>query len=382
MQPKIKTLNLLRLSSGDDLALQVYQFLGKQSGRKTYIQANLHGAEIVGNLVIKELIDWLVNLEQEELIGEVWLVPGCNPVGMNQRSHFFASGRYNSYDGKDWNRIFWDYNLAEQEVYEFAKNYLEASPEVIYQDYLEKLRTQLRQREYLTQQESYVPYSLKYQQILQSLCLDAHTVIDIHSSSNRGIDYLFTFPGQEEMTNTFLLEVGILVETPEGYTFDEAFIKPWLSLKKAFAQWGRNLDLGLYSWTLELGSGMSASRDSVEKGVRGIKNYLATQGIVKASSYPRDEGNYKSLQIAKKEQIRRYYSPTGGMIKTIPNLRQKVRAGEMIYQILKFNKTGEKPEVINIQAETAGLIFDVGINQGVNEGEYVLTVLEEGDQNG
>ena len=85
MKPQIKTINLRRLSSGDLLTLQVYQFLGKKLGKKTYLQANLHGAEIVGNVVIKEIFHWLSCLDASQLNGEIWLVPAYNPVGMNKR---------------------------------------------------------------------------------------------------------------------------------------------------------------------------------------------------------------------------------------------------------------------------------------------------------
>jgi len=381
MQPQIKTIDLLRLSSGDNLALQVYQFFGKKPGKKIYIQANLHGAEIVGNIVIKQLLDWLISLDNEQLLGEIWLVPACNPLGMNQRSHFFNSGRYNSYDGKDWNRIFWDYDTEKEDIYHFAKDHLEADDETIYQNYLHRIKTRLEENIESRKQASAVPYSVKYQQVLQSLCLDAKIVIDIHSSSNQGVDYLFTFPGQEAMTQTFLLDVGIMVNQPKGYTFDEAFIKPWLSLQKVFKNLGRTLDLGLESWTLELGDGMSAKRDSVEKGVQGIKNYLASLGVVKGSNFPLAQTENYPLQLVTKNQIKEYYAPTGGIVQNCLQLKTEVVAGEVIYQVLEFNKKGEKPEIVKVKAEASGWIFDRGTNEAVNEGEYVLTMLEKGGKN-
>lgn len=382
MQPKIQTIPLCRLASGDELTLQIYQFCGKEpNSQKTYIQSNLHGAEIVGNVVIEELFNWLLDLNEEQLKGEIWLVPGCNPVGMNQRSHFFASGRYNPYDGKDWNRIFWDYDQEKPDVTSFTQNYLEAEPALIYQQYLSQIKTQFQENIQRREQQSAVPYPVKYQQILQSLCLDANHVIDIHSSSNQGIDYLFTFPGQEDSTSAFLLEVGIMVDEPEGYTFDEAFIKPWLSLQKTFAKLGRNLDLGLRSWTIELGSGMSVQAQSVAKGVQGIKNYLAEAGVVNVPGFPLKEAQIKQTRLVQKSQIKRYYAPTGGLLKTYPELRTEVTQGEVIYQILQLNKQGNKPELILVKAEASGFIFDRATNQSVNEGEYVLTILEKGDQN-
>ena len=125
MLPKIETIDLLKMASGDTLSLQVYKFIGVQPGKKVYIQANLHGAEIVGNAVIHNLIEYLVTLEQDKLKGEIWLVPLCNPIATNQRGHFFATGRFNSYDGKNWNRIFWDYSKEASDLTQFAKSQLD-----------------------------------------------------------------------------------------------------------------------------------------------------------------------------------------------------------------------------------------------------------------
>lgn len=43
MIPNISTIDLFQLASGDIFTLQVYKFIGKQPGKKAYIQANLHG---------------------------------------------------------------------------------------------------------------------------------------------------------------------------------------------------------------------------------------------------------------------------------------------------------------------------------------------------
>ncbi|QDZ40392.1 succinylglutamate desuccinylase/aspartoacylase family protein [Euhalothece natronophila Z-M001] len=375
MEAKIKTIPLARLSSGDDLTLQVYQFFGNPSGKKVYIQANLHGAEIVGNVVIRQLMSWLQSLDRGQLWGEVWLLPACNPLGMNQRSHFFSSGRYNPYDGKDWNRIFGVEEDGERAT--FAQKYLNSSQDTIYHAYLDHLKSQLNNAQSF--QTSGTSYGVKYGNLLQSLCLDADIVIDLHSSSNEGINYLFTFPKQDESAKAFLLDVGLVVQQPGGYTFDEAFLKPWLSLEETFAQLGRSLNFNLESWTLELGGGMTANPQSVEKGVTGIKNYLAQKGVVNVSDFPLPETKDHHIYLADKSQLKKYYATTGGIIETYPPLRTPVKAGASLYQILEMNKKEHSPQLMTVTAEESGFIFDVGKNQAVNEGEYVLSVLETGD---
>ena len=371
MIPSIVNVDLGKLASGDTLSLQVYKFIGATPGKKVYIQSNLHGSEIVGNAVIQQLIEFLSSLNENQITGEIWLVPACNPLGTNQRSHYFSTGRFNSYDGTNWNRIFWDYEKECDDLDAFARSQLNYSPEIIRKNYLAKIARAWQQELDKIKQPSSIPFRHFYRSQLQSLCLDADYVIDIHSSSNQGLDFLFCFQEREASAPYFLLEYGILMSEYDGHAFDEAFLKPWLALEKKLAELGKNIKFDLESWTLELGSGMIMNPESVRKGVKGIKNYLTYKQILNSVEYL-TEGN---MTLVKRDDIKSYYAPTGGMIQSRLNLGLSVQKGEKICQILSLNKQGKPPQIIDIFAETDGFIFDVSTNQCVNQGEYILDIL-------
>ncbi|MCC0177513.1 succinylglutamate desuccinylase/aspartoacylase family protein [Waterburya agarophytonicola K14] len=371
MIPHISTIDLYTLASGDILSLQVYKFIGYQPGKKAYIQANLHGAEIVGNAVIHQLIEFLTALDVSQLQGEIWLVPVCNPLGTNQRSHFFSTGRFNSYDGKNWNRIFWDYEKESEGLTEFAKSQINNPPEVIRSNYLKRIQQAWQEESQRINQPRSVPLSRQYRYQLQSLCLDADYVIDIHSSSNQAIDYTFGFQERIESAKYLLLEYGILMDEYDGDAFDEAFLKPWLALERELAILGEKIKFDLESWTLELGAGMAMNPTSVAKGVAGIKNYLAHKQILSLS----ESAKTTDITLVSKSKINSYYAPTGGMIQSRLSLNTKVKPGDIIYQLLNFNKQGKIPEVVSIAAETSGVVFDISTNQCVNQGEYVIDIL-------
>ncbi|MEC4984174.1 MAG: succinylglutamate desuccinylase/aspartoacylase family protein [Oscillatoria sp. PMC 1068.18] len=376
MIPKIDTIDLLQLASGDRLSLQVYKFIGSQPGKKAYLQSNLHGAEIVGNTVIHQLIEFFSSLESTQIQGEIWLVPVCNPLSTNQRSHFFASGRYNSYDGKDWNRIFWDYEKETQKLNSFvSKNITEETAEIRYH-FLKVIQAAFQKEITKVNQPSSLPYHEQYRYLLQSLCLDANYVIDIHSSSNQGLDYLYCCQTREASAKYFLLDYAIVLNEYDGDAFDEAFIKPWLALEKRLAQLGQETRFDLESWTLELGSGMEINSESVAKGTRGIINYLAAKEILKIADFPLAETNANQLILVGKSQIKKYHTFAGGMIQKIIPLETKVKPGDKLYQLLSFNKQGKVPTVIDVCAESAGIVFDIATNKSVNQGEYVLSILE------
>ncbi len=371
MIPIISTIDLFKLASGDILSLQVYKFIGKQPGKKVYIQANLHGAEIVGNAVIHQLIKFLSTLDKEQIVGEIYLVPVCNPLGVNQRSHFFSTGRFNSYDGKNWNRIFWDYEDECTDLLEFSKSQIDREPEIIKQNYRHKLQTAWQQELAAIKQPKSVPLSKQYRYQLQSLCLDADYVIDIHSSSNQAIDYTFCFPERAETAQYFLLDYGVMMTEYDGDAFDEAFLKPWLALETQLNKLGKNIKFDIESWTLELGGGMTINSDSVAAGFKGIKNYLNHKQVLQLSQ----PAIAHSITLVKKDKINSYYAPTGGMIQSRSPLGTKIKAGDKIYQLLSFNKQQKLPEVIDIHAETDGIVFDISTNQCVNQGEYVMDIL-------
>ncbi|MEM8719941.1 MAG: succinylglutamate desuccinylase/aspartoacylase family protein [Cyanobacteria bacterium P01_G01_bin.39] len=370
MIPQIEQIDLYKLASGDVLALQVYKFVGELPGKKAYIQSNLHGAEIVGNGVIQQLITYLMTLERSQLRGEIWLVPVCNPLGVNQRSHFFSTGRFDSYNGQNWNRIFWDYEQEVEDLAEFAQSQLDNAPEVIRSNYLAKIKQAWQAEQAQINRPRSVPLSRQYRYQLQSLCLDADYVIDIHSSSNQAIDYTFGFKERMDNAKYLLLDFGILMDEYDGDAFDEAFFKPWLALEQELGNLGKQIRFDVESWTLELGAGMAMNPDSVAKGFAGIKNYLAYKQMLS------EQVTSTEITLVSKQNINSYYAPTGGMVQSRLQLNTKVQPGEQIYQLLSFNKQGNLPEVISVHAETSGIVFDVSTNECVNQGEYVMDILD------
>lgn len=377
MKPNIFTIPLKQLASGDTLYLQVYKFTGSQPGKKAYIQANLHGAEISGNAVIHQLIKFLITLDNSQLTGEILLIPVCNPEGVNARSHQFSVGRYNSYDGKDWNRIFWDYEKEDIDIDAFAKTQIDLSETEIKNNYRQQILNSFYQQLENINSPSSTPFYKQYRYQLQSLSLDADYVIDLHSSTNQSLDYLYCFHGREASSKSFILDYGILMGDGEydGDAFDEAFLKPWLALERCLAKLGKPIQFDIESWTLELGSGMKMNPESVEKGIRGVKNYLANKGILKIPEFPLAETANNQINLVPREGMKRYYAPVGGMIQNRVEPGTFVKQNQSIYQILNFNKNQELPKVIDVLAETDGLILDNSTNHSVNQGDYVLGII-------
>jgi predicted deacylase len=91
--------------------------------------------------------------------------------------------------------------------------------------------------------------------------------------------------------------------------------------------------------------------------------------------FPLVETAAHKIKLTIKNKLKKYYAPAGGMIQSRVQLGSSIEAGQLLYQLLSFNKNGELPKLINIYAEAEGLVYDVSTNYAVNEGEYVLSVL-------
>ncbi|NER81502.1 MAG: succinylglutamate desuccinylase/aspartoacylase family protein [Leptolyngbya sp. SIO1D8] len=371
MDPVITTYPLLTLSSGDALSLQLYRFKGATPGKVVYLQSNLHGAEIAGNVVIHHLVTYLQTLDSQKLQGEIRLVPSCNPLGVNTRAHQFSSGRFNPYDGRDWNRIFWDYEHLHQGALPFAQQSLKQDIATIQQAYrqtiLEHFQTQLE----ALQSPVGVPVHQAYRTRLQHLALDADIVIDLHTSANQGMVYLYYFRDRAALIPTFGVDFALMLDHYDGNAFDEAFINPWLSLETAFASLGRPLQFEIDAWTLELGCGLQINPVAVQRGVAGVLNYLRYRGILTdqpAITHP-------PVPLGCRSRLTKYYATTGGFIQNRVALGTWVKAGEPLFELLNFNKTGQLPAILSVSAQQAGLVYDLSWNQAVSEGEYVLAIM-------
>jgi uncharacterized protein len=373
MQPHITAIPILHLASGDPVALQLYSFKGDSPGAKVYIQANLHGAEIIGNAVIHRLLDWLGSLEPQQLRGEIWLVPLCNPLGANQRTHYFSTGRFNPYDGKDWNRIFWDYTQSGEDMLDFAQSCLNLDIDTIQQRYRKRIHHCFLALGDRLLAPTGGALREHYRFHLQSLCWDADYLIDLHSTSNQGLDYLYYFHHREDSAQLFGLNYGILLDHYDGDAFDEAFIKPWLALERCFVQLGRDLQFDIEAWTLELGAGMQIKPTSVERGVVGIQNYLMAKGIVQCLPIS-PTSQQPQMYFTKTSQIQKYYAPYGGLIFFDVALGTVVNPGQVLYHLLSFNKQSQPPVTLDICAVQQGIVYDIAANQAVSTGDYVLGI--------
>ncbi len=106
--------------SGSDIEIVYHKISHGNPGRKIYIQGGMHGGEVT--IWIFERLFKI--LTENEFGGEVVLVPIANPISWRQRVYFSTNGKFDLYQGKDWNRNFpgkQDGSVGERIAYHLMK---------------------------------------------------------------------------------------------------------------------------------------------------------------------------------------------------------------------------------------------------------------------
>jgi len=184
--------------------------------------------------------------------------------------------------------------------------------------------------------------------------------------------YLYYFPEREDGARLFSLDFGILLDEYDGDAFDESFIKPWLALERACKTAGNPVRCEVEAYTLEIGTGMKVDPLATEKSLCGVQNYLMRKGVVKTPAFPSDS----DMPLYSRGQVHKYYTLMGGVLQYRVEPGAKVVAGEVLYELVQFNKSGEMPLVKTVESQHSGLIYDVSSSEVMNQGEYVLSLIE------
>jgi predicted deacylase len=179
----IKNIPVIELPSSDVLSIWEHHFVANKPGKKIYLQANLHGPEVVGIGVLLKLIEIIKGKGLKE--GEVKIVVSANPIGLNSKISGYQVGYKNLNSSKysNWNRIF-------------------------------KQKTSVISQ-YGVQIED------KLASVLQTISKGFEIVLDLHSAQNN-IEVIYTFTNAIELAKA--LGVHHLVTLNETFSgcFDES----------------------------------------------------------------------------------------------------------------------------------------------------------------
>jgi predicted deacylase len=189
-----------QLPTGGVHAIHAYTYTGSKPGPTIYLQANLHGSEVLGTRVLALFMQYLEGLE--DISGTVIVVPCANPLAVQAAQYNGIAGRWNPSTGTNWNRIFQSKESTRKKVSKTMKQILATST------------------------------SSSEQRLAATLTLlseSAKYCIDLHTSGAATIPHVFRYVADEGVFDALGAPVQITWDTADIYGgFDESHVTPFV----------------------------------------------------------------------------------------------------------------------------------------------------------
>lgn len=350
----MKRIPVLSLASGDQLSIPVYSFKGTNAGAPSvYLQSAMHGSEVQGSLVLALMLEYL---EKNPPLGNVRIVPNCNPAGLNNKRGEYTDGRNDPIRGDNWNRKYFLPSEGLDFAEFLAKN--EKLPEAeLFSVFRRRLKKYLDEKKTKGVGER-IAVTLQRLSIEYDICLDLHC-------ANRSVRHAYV-PDFAREDATYL-DIPFQLVMPNdkfGGSMDEVFFAPWAALAKA-----RGVEsIPAQGYTIELGNHEELSLEEAKLDLERILNFLRHRGVVK--------GKAKKLRPYQQSLINYHLisAPFGGLAEIVCQLGKPVKKGQVVIRMLTF---GKMPVFTEIKSPYSGIPILQHSSAIVNEGAELLKILAE-----
>lgn len=321
------SLKIGELATGQDLTIPIFSHeCESATAPSVYIQANVHGAEVQGNAVIYQLMKLL---EQYTICGDITLVPLANPLGINQKSGEFTLGRFDPITGVNWNREYLEHNVDVATWYQAHDSLSDA-------DLIAQFRAILVEGCF-TRLNSEWGITTGHQQAvnLQVMAHRADIVLDLHTGP-KSCKHLYCPEYDAQAASFFSIPYTLLIPNDFGGAMDESIFCPWWQLTEHMQSVGRDLQVPISAFTLELGSQEKINLDDALVDAKGILAYLSERGVIEQKLVPATMKRYACYL----QDYKKYHSPLGGMVEYLAEVGQPLAAGESLANILRLDLYG------------------------------------------
>jgi hypothetical protein len=356
-----------KLASGDELTIPVFKFNSNKKGKKVFIMANMHGAEVQSNLVAFKLIEFF---SQSEFTGEVIIVPTANPYGLNHKAGEYTQGRFDPFNGKNYNRNYFDLSLNEKELKDFLQKNENKDELEISLAFKKALDLKISCLEKQNKQRG-LDYGDQLCLKLQRLSFDADVLIDLHTASN-AVNHLYAPIHTAGVVEQLQIENIIWTQNEFAGAMDEAHFVPWLNLWKVLGQ----KELPNLSFTVECGSQERVCEISAKKIFNGVLNLLEKiQVHTFKQEYHPDVAFFK----AGVEKYRSIFSTDAGVYSSSVSPGDFVIKGQVLGHFYQFKKLDSNISKTTLLSPYNGRIINQTDSAVIHESTEVYRLLESID---
>ena len=306
-----------------------------------HVQGGLHADEGPGMMVARLLADLLAQAEAAgRLRGHVTVVPFANPLGLGQVLHGDHSGRFDLYDGRNFNR---DYPDLSDDAAAGLEGRLTGDPQRNVALVRAALRAALQERQPVGPAEA-----LRHH--LMGLALDADVVLDLHCDGEAEM-HLYTQPAAWDrlapLATLTACRAVLLAEVSGGHPFDEALSGPSTAIAARFPD--HPVPLGCASTTVELRGRSDVCRTQGLRDAQAIMDYLVHLGVL-SGSVDLPPAACSPTPLAGSEALT---APAAGLLSYAVPLGSLVQAGQTVAEITDL----ETGQVIPVRASTTGIFY-------------------------
>lgn len=380
MKFSVQHIPIKSLVSSDELTIKVFKFQSETPGPFIHLQANVHGAEVQGNMVLLHLLKYF---KDHPFFGTIQIIPQANPMGINHKATTYTAGRFNPVTGQNWNRNYVDLmNLSYKQfdLNQFVQHSLGQDWKIIKNNFKMQLITIID--EYL---EYLKPYGLSDDVFLntqlQRLAAPADIVLDLHTAPV-AVNYLYAPEYLKEKAYDLNFPVHLLIPHEFSGAMDEACFTPWVKLNLQFQKMQSECPLEFEAYTLELGSEEVISLHRAKETSLQLLHYLELRGVLPQGSVhlPSPLQVLNPLQRPLKN-FKGYFAPIGGLCSYTKKAGQECQKGEELARIYSFDSITtvmdlEKDLFVPILANENCLVTNITPSANLTQGMTVAQVLE------
>ena len=343
--------------------IKIIRYGNRDGGKKAYIQAGLHANEAPGFLVMHYLVDRLDAADSNNLInGEIVIVPLANPIGIDQWRDEKLQGRFDFFNGINFNRQFLD--ITDQ-IAESIKEKLTDSAE----KNIALIRLTAATVLETMNQEDEAGY---LKRLLLTLSHDADIVLDLHCDNHSIVHvYLGTslWPGAADLSAQMGAEVTLLADDSGVTPFDEACSRIWWQLAKRFP--GYPIPPACLAATIELRGMSDVTHDMASRDAANIYYFLQRRGLVAGDAPALPKLVNEATPLSGVDQVK---SDLPGVVVFLKDVGEYVGKGESVAEVINPLAERSEDRLYPITSNTDGILFARNIDRYARPGRILAKI--------
>jgi predicted deacylase len=294
-------------------------------GPKAYVQASLHADELPGMLTAHRLRGLLDDAERRgDIVGEVVLVPACNPIGLSQGLLHHQIGRFETLSMENFNRNYPDFFALVKDA---VAPQLGPDPDINKRVVRAEMHRALQAQTPATELES-------LRHLLMGLACDADVVLDLHCDFEAAMHLYVEQPMLDQIVPLARLLGARALLWARGsgpsISFDEALSGPWWRLREHFAD-RAPVPLACASTTVELRGQADVSDALATQDAAAILAFLRHAGVLSGGETALPEPLCNPTPLAGTEAL---HAPHPGVIAFAANVGDTVCTGQPLAHVI------------------------------------------------